>query len=78
MLSKGVILLFLSQAGLLTTNLFLDDALLTFDDHHLAITMELLTELSKQRQVILFTCQHREFALLENARDLTTLKLPGF
>lgn len=27
-LSKGVILLFLSQAGLLTTNLFLDDALL--------------------------------------------------
>ncbi|MCI8827677.1 MAG: AAA family ATPase [Ruminiclostridium sp.] len=60
------------------TPLVLDDALLTFDDHHLAITMELLTELSKQRQVILFTCQHREFALLENARDLTTLKLPGF
>ncbi len=58
--------------------LVLDDALLTFDDHHLAVTLELLMELSQQRQVILFTCQHREFSLLENRRDLTTLKLPGF
>lgn len=58
--------------------LILDDALLTFDDHHLAVTLELLLELSKERQVILFTCQHREFAFMESQRDLSAVKLPGF
>lgn len=61
-----------------TVPLILDDALLTFDDHHLAVTLELLAELAQQRQVILFTCQHREFSLLESRRDLTAVKLPGF
>ena len=40
--------------------IFLDDALLAFDDERFSRAMELLWELSRRRQVILFTCQGRE------------------
>lgn len=45
--------------------LILDDALLTFDDARLSTTLDYLTRLGAQRQVLLFTCQGREAALLE-------------
>lgn len=45
--------------------LILDDALLTFDDARLATTLDYLTQLGAQRQILLFTCQGREAALLE-------------
>lgn len=45
--------------------LILDDALLTFDDARLSTTLDYLTRLGAQRQIILFTCQGREAALLE-------------
>lgn len=38
----------------------LDDALVAFDDERLGYAMEALLELSKTRQIILFTCQDRE------------------
>lgn len=44
--------------------LILDDALLTFDDARLSTTLDYLTRLGAQRQIILFTCQGREAALL--------------
>ena len=44
--------------------LILDDALLTFDDARLATTLDYLTRLGAQRQILLFTCQGREAALL--------------
>ncbi len=42
----------------------LDDALVTFDDTRLKLALELLSELAGERQVLLFTCQGRERALL--------------
>ena len=58
--------------------LVLDDALLAFDDRRLAVALDLLAELSQRRQVLLFTCQHREQALLRDCPGLTTVALPGF
>ena len=58
--------------------LILDDALLAFDDDRLAEALHLLTQLAAKRQVILFTCQHREFFMLEDQGDLTRVTLPGF
>lgn len=40
--------------------LVLDDALVTFDDRRLGYALELLEELGRDRQVLLFTCQSRE------------------
>jgi len=47
--------------------ILLDDALVTFDDQRCAAALELLAELGKKRQILLFTCQKREQALLEAA-----------
>ena len=45
--------------------IILDDALLGFDDKRAKAALELLRELSKDRQIILFTCQSREKMLLD-------------
>lgn len=45
--------------------LILDDALLTFDDARLSTTLDYLNRLGAQRQILLFTCQGREAALLQ-------------
>ena len=58
--------------------LILDDALLAFDDNRLALALRLLTELAQERQVILFTCQHREFFMLEDQEEVVPVTLPGF
>jgi len=52
----------LAVAEELTPNapLILDDALVRFDDTRLGAAMELLKQTSQSKQVILFTCQHRE------------------
>ena len=44
--------------------LVLDDALINFDDARCNAALELLMRVSKERQVILLTCQHREAAYL--------------
>ena len=46
-----------------TAPLVLDDALVRFDDERLAVALEILKEESKEKQVILFTCQSREQTL---------------
>ncbi len=43
-----------------TAPLVLDDALVRFDDTRLAAALEILREESKEKQVIVFTCQSRE------------------
>ena len=52
----------LAVAEELTPNapLILDDALVRFDDQRMRAAVEILQELSENRQVILFTCQGRE------------------
>ncbi len=46
-----------------TVPLVLDDALANFDDARCALALEYLAQLSKERQVLLFTCHSREAAL---------------
>ena len=58
--------------------LVLDDALLSFDDHRLKLALDCLLELSKTRQILLFTCQHREFTLLKDRAEVQRVTLPGF
>ena len=58
----------LAIAALLLTGdcpVVLDDALVCFDDQRLRCALELLTQLSKQRQILLFSCQSREETLLK-------------
>jgi len=43
----------------------LDDALIAFDDQRLKLALTLLSELSRQQQILLFTCQKREGEALE-------------
>ena len=42
------------------TPIILDDALIRFDDRRLEKAVELLKELGKERQILLFSCQGRE------------------
>ena len=53
--------------------LILDDVLLTFDDDRARDTLRLLRELSRDRQILLFTCQSREQRLL---RELEVEECP--
>lgn len=52
----------LAVAEMLTPDapLILDDALVRFDDRRLCAALNLLRDMSEQKQVILFTCQGRE------------------
>lgn len=49
--------------------LVLDDALVYFDDERMASALDLLRELAKTRQVLLFTCQNREQRWLDAQRN---------
>lgn len=49
--------------------LVLDDALVRFDEERLQAAMEVLAQEAKQKQVLLFTCQHREKAYFQNKED---------
>lgn len=53
----------------------LDDALVRFDDERCRAALELLLEESKSRQILLFTCQHRESAYLSGRNGVTFLSL---
>ena len=45
--------------------LVLDDALCSFDDRRMALALDTLLGLSEERQILLFTCHHRERRWLE-------------
>ena len=47
--------------------LILDDALTSFDDQRMEAALSYLMELSRQRQILLFTCQEREGRYLSQA-----------
>lgn len=46
--------------------LILDDALVNFDDRRMGYALELLREIAKERQVILFSCHEREAEYLKS------------
>ncbi len=54
----------------------LDDALAAFDDRRMALALELLQELAREQQVLLFTCHGREGELLTGTPGVTKLALP--
>ena len=47
----------------------LDDALDAFDDARMALALDYLRALGRERQVLLFTCHSREAAYLSGADD---------
>ena len=55
--------------------LVLDDALINFDDTRCANALELLLRESEKRQILLFTCQHREAAYLGGRDGVNVLTL---
>ena len=55
--------------------ILLDDALAAFDDQRLTLALELLAELAREQQILLFTCQRREGQALEQAQNVTRLTL---
>lgn len=56
--------------------LILDDVLLTFDDTRAKRAMKLLLDLSRERQILLFTCSGREERLLREIREEEEVCLP--
>ena len=57
--------------------LVLDDALVTFDDRRIALALDALAELGRERQILLFTCQEREGNYLEGRPGVTRTALRG-
>mgnify|MGYP005882480367 FL=1 len=55
--------------------LLLDDALVSFDDRRLHAALDVLLTESKQRQILLFTCQTRERDYLAGHKNVTVLTL---
>lgn len=55
--------------------LILDDALLSFDEQRLHAALDYLSEESKNRQIILFSCQKREQAYLSGRKGVHCLSL---
>lgn len=55
--------------------LLLDDALLAFDDRRMRAALELLREMGKQWQILLFTCHRRESLALAEAEDVKLITL---
>ena len=57
------------------TPLVLDDALVNFDDERMKLALDLLRELAKDTQILLFTCHGREAASLTNAKGVRVIRL---
>ena len=57
--------------------LVLDDALVPFDDRRMALALDALAELGRERQILLFTCQEREGNYLEGRPGVTRTALRG-
>lgn len=55
--------------------LVLDDALINFDDTRCAAALDLLLKEAEKRQILLFTCQHRESAYLAGKAGVSVLSL---
>jgi len=55
--------------------LILDDALVTFDDDRLHAALDYLLAESRNRQILLFTCQKREMAYLQGRENVTVAEL---
>ena len=55
--------------------LILDDALANFDDQRCAAALDWLLQASRERQILLFTCQNREAVYLQNHENVHIISL---
>lgn len=55
--------------------IILDDAFVQYDDLRLKKVLEFLVELSKHKQIILFTCQKREVEILKDISQVNVINL---
>ena len=55
----------------------LDDALVAFDRERMALALELLREIARTRQVLVFTCHEREYTYFAKDPAVATLRLGG-
>ncbi len=55
--------------------LIFDDAFVRFDDHRLALALELLRKMAGDRQILIFTCQNRERQILSGYEDVSVITL---
>ena len=55
--------------------LIMDDALISFDDERLHAALDFLLQESRQRQILLFTCQKREQEYLAGRENVTLVTL---
>lgn len=55
--------------------MILDDALASFDDARMGLALDLLLELSEERQILLFTCHSREAEYFKNNPEVKIIGL---
>jgi uncharacterized protein YhaN len=55
--------------------LILDDALANFDDGRMALALDCLAQLARERQILLFTCHSREGAWAEGRENVRVQRL---
>ena len=51
----------------------LDDALVTFDDKRMSYALEYLSDMAKERQILLYTCHKREYEYLGDRANVIRL-----
>ena len=57
--------------------IILDDALVNFDDERCRYAIKVLKDISKKRQVILFSCHSREAEMAKNLKSVKITSLGG-
>lgn len=55
--------------------IILDESFSQYDDKRLEVVLDMLYEISKHKQIILFTCQKREIELLKDKEDINLIKI---
>lgn len=64
----------LALPGAKACPIILDDALVNFDDERCKYALDLLQDMAKYRQIILFTCHGREASFLQDCTDVHITK----
>ena len=53
--------------------IILDDALVTFDGERMALALDLMKQIARERQILLFSCHRRETEYFANDTDVTKI-----
>lgn len=67
----------LALPGTKQSPIILDDALVNFDDARCGYALDLLVDMARYRQIILFTCHGREAELVQNRAGVRVTRIRG-